>query len=120
MTRLDTIKFLRSTFTCLIVGSTAFVAATAPISPASAQGVPAGLLRLDPPRPWSEYEQIVRRPSGIPQDAYAFMGPADSYAFMGDDEVVVAARSFCGQRYGSHGPGTGTFLGYDGRRYRCP
>jgi hypothetical protein len=110
MTRLDAIKFLRSAFIYLIVGSTAFVAATAPIAPASAQGVPAGLLRLEPPRPWSDGEQIVRRPSGIPEDAYAFEG----------DDEVVAARSFCAQRFRSHGPGSGTFLGYDGRRHRCP
>lgn len=109
MTRLDAISVLRRAFIYLIIGSTAFIAATAPISPASAQGVPAGVLRLDPPRPWSDGEQIVRRPSGIPEDAYAFVG----------DDEVVAARSFCAQRYRSHGPGNGTFLGYDGRRYRC-
>jgi BA14K-like protein len=110
MTRLDAIKFLRSPFICLIIGSTAFVAATAPIAPASAQAVPAGLLRLDPPRPWNDGEQIVRRPPGIPEDAYARMG----------DDEAVAAGSFCAQRFRSHGPGSGTFLGYDGRRHRCP
>src|SRR5215510_12516550 len=40
---------------------------------------------------------------------------ANAYAGMGS-----VSPSFCGQRYRSYDPATGTFLGQDGRRHPCP
>jgi hypothetical protein len=47
------LKFIQT----IVFGSAALIAviATAPLAPAAAQGVPAGLLRLDPPRPTFNY-----------------------------------------------------------------
>jgi hypothetical protein len=52
------LKFIQT----IVFGSAALIAviATAPLTPAVAQGVPAGLLRLDPPRPTYYYNDDVR------------------------------------------------------------
>ncbi len=38
----------------LVFGATAFIALVSPIAPAAAQGVPAGLLRLDSVQPFND------------------------------------------------------------------
>jgi hypothetical protein len=90
----------------LICGLMAFIALTSamPAAPASAWGIPAGLLRLDSSQARAEGERAAAR------DAYARMG----------DEDLAAARSFCVQRLRSYDPGSGTYLGQDGRRHPCP
>ena len=94
----------------VICGLMAFIALTSamPVAPAHAQSgsAPAGLLRLDSsqPRPIAEGELAAAR------DAFARMG----------DEDLAAARSFCVQRFISYDPGSGTYLGHDGRRHSCP
>jgi hypothetical protein len=92
----------------LICGLMAFIALTSamPVAPAHAQGVPAGLLRLDPSQP----RQIAEGERAAARDAYAYMG----------DEDLAAARSVCVQRFRSYDPGSRTYLGHDGRRHSCP
>src|SRR4029077_12477565 len=92
----------------LICGLMAFIARTPamPVAPAHAQGVPAGLLRLDSSQP----RQIAEGERAAARDAYARMG----------DEDLAAASSFCVQRFRSYDPGSGTYLGHDGRRHPCP
>jgi BA14K-like protein len=92
----------------LMCGSVAFVAlmSATPIAPASAQGAPAGLLRLEPPQPGRIAEGELSNTRG----AYARMR----------DEDVADARSFCVKRFRSFDPGSGTYLGQDGRRHPCP
>ena len=89
----------------LICGSVAFIAlmSATPIAPASAQGAPAGLLRLEPPQPGQIAESELSNARG-------------AYARMGDED----ARSFCVRRFRSFDPGSGTYLGQDGRRHPCP
>ncbi len=91
-----------------LCGSMTFIALTSAmlIAPAFAQGVPAGLTRLESswPGQTSEGERAsVRR-------AYARMG----------DEDIADARSLCAQRFRSYDPGSGTYLGQDGLRHPCP
>jgi hypothetical protein len=45
----------------ILFGSLALIAliSVAPVAPAAAQGVPAGLLRLDPPRPSNDIAQLA-------------------------------------------------------------
>ncbi len=51
-------------------------------------------------------------------DAIAGFGPfSGSYAYTAPDGTANGAS--CAQRYRSHGPASGTFLGYDGRRHKC-
>ncbi len=92
----------------LICGSMAFVALTfaIPVAPASAQGVPADLLRLEPPQP----RQMAGGGSAAVRGAFARMS----------DEDLAAAGSSCLQRFRSYDPGSGTYLGRDGRRHPCP
>ena len=92
-------------------GSVAFIAliSATPIMPASAQGVPAGLLRLEPSQPWDEGGQIVEDRRANARGAYARMR----------DEEAGATRSSCMQRFRSFDPGSGTYLGYDGHRHSC-
>ncbi len=92
----------------LVCGSMAFVALTFAglVAPASAQGVPADLLRLDPPQP----RPMTAGDSAAVRGAFARMG----------DEDLADARSFCMQRFRSYDPGSGTYLGHDGRRHPCP
>jgi hypothetical protein len=80
-----------------------------PVAPALAQGVPAGLLRLDPPQPYYG-EQFAgdRRERAL-----------GAYARMPDGYEMDAVRS-CMQRFRSYDPGSGTYLGYDGNRHPCP
>lgn len=92
----------------LICGSVGFVAlmSATPIAPASAQGAPAGLLRLEPPQPGRIAEEELSNARG-------------EYARMRDEDVADA-RSFCVKRFRSFDPGSGTYLGQDGRRHPCP
>jgi BA14K-like protein len=92
----------------LICGSMAFIALTSamPAAPASAQGVPAGLLRLEPSQP----EYIADGERAAVRGAYAGMR----------DKDLADERSFCVQRFRSYDPGSGTYLGHDGRRHPCP
>jgi BA14K-like protein len=91
----------------VLCGSMTFIALTSAmlIAPAFAQGVPAGLIRLESSWPG----QIV---GGEPnaRGAYALMG----------NEGLAAASSICMQRFMSYDQGSGTYLGDDGRRYPCP
>jgi hypothetical protein len=49
-------------------------------------------------------------------DAIAGFGPfSGSYAYAAKDGTGAS----CAQRYRSHEPVSGTFLGYDGRRHKC-
>jgi hypothetical protein len=51
-------------------------------------------------------------------DAIAGYGPfSGSYAYATKDGTANGAS--CAQRYRSHRPVSGTFLGYDGRRRKC-
>jgi BA14K-like protein len=51
-------------------------------------------------------------------DANAGFGPfSGSYAYAAKDGTANGAS--CAQRYRSHEPVSGTFLGYDGRRHKC-
>jgi hypothetical protein len=69
-----------------------------------AQGVSAGLLRLDPPQP----AFIV--------EGGELAASRDAYARMSEQDMA----SFCAQRFSSYDPRSGTYLGRDGRRHRCP
>ena len=93
-----------------ISGLMAFIALTCaiPVEPAHAQSgsAPAGLLRLEP----SQLRPIAESELAAARDAYARMG----------DEDLAAASSFCVQRFRSYDPGSGTYLGHDGRRHSCP
>jgi len=42
-----------------------------------------------------------------------FRSPREAYAMGGGPE-------YCAQRYRSYDPASGTFMGYDGLRHRCP
>lgn len=88
-------------------GSMAFIALTSAmlIAPAFAQGVPAGLLRLD-----SSWPGQISESEANARGAYASMR----------DEDLAAASSTCMQRFRSYDPGSGTYLGQDGRRHPCP
>jgi hypothetical protein len=59
--------------TLALSGSVALIAlmATAPVAPANAQGIPAGLLRLDPPQSASNSFAEVERPHAKIRNAYA-------------------------------------------------
>jgi len=37
-----------------------------------------------------------------------------------DSYAMARGDSYCAQRYRSYDPGSGTFMGYDGRRHPCP
>jgi len=51
-------------------------------------------------------------------DAIAGFGPfSGSYAYAAKDGTANGAS--CAQRYRSHEPVSGTFLGYDNRRHKC-
>ena len=84
--------------------------ATAVVAPALAQGVPAGLLRLDPPpQPYGgELLAEDRRERAL-----------GAYARMPDGYERDATRS-CMQRFRSYDPATETYLGRDGNRRPCP
>jgi hypothetical protein len=64
-------KFFQKTL--VLSGSLALIAlmSAAPVGPANAQGVPAGLLRLDPPQPSSNSFAEVVRPHAKIRNAYA-------------------------------------------------
>jgi hypothetical protein len=66
-------KFFQKTL--VLSGSVALIAlmSAAPVAPANAQGVPAGLLRLDPPQSSSNAQQLadVERPHAKIRNAYA-------------------------------------------------
>jgi hypothetical protein len=50
----------------------------------------------------------------LPSGAAPVFGPGGFYKAPGN-----AAASSCARRYRSYDPGSGTFLGYDGRRHSC-
>ena len=64
-------KFFQKTL--VLSGSVALIAlmSAAPVAPANAQGVPAGLLRLDPPQSASNSFAQVERPHAKIRNAYA-------------------------------------------------
>jgi hypothetical protein len=64
-------KFFQKTL--VLSGSVALIAllAAAPVVPANAQGIPAGLLRLDPPQSASNSFAEVERPHAKIRNAYA-------------------------------------------------
>jgi hypothetical protein len=64
-------KFFQKTL--VLSGSVALVAlmSAAPVAPANAQGVPAGLLRLDPPHAASNSFAQVEQPHAKIRNAYA-------------------------------------------------
>ena len=64
-------KFFQKTL--VLSGSVALIAlmSAAPVAPASAQGVPAGLLRLDPPQSASNSFAEVEQPHAKIRNAYA-------------------------------------------------
>jgi hypothetical protein len=64
-------KFFQKTL--VLSGSVALIAlmSAAPVAPANAQGVPAGLLRLDPPQSLSNSYAEVERPHAKVRNAYA-------------------------------------------------
>jgi BA14K-like protein len=71
---------------------------------------------IQEPGPYAFYHpngDVLRagQPSGM---ALAPAPPSDAYAYAG-----VGARDSCGKRYRSYDPGSGTFIGYDGRRHPC-
>jgi hypothetical protein len=68
--------FLKNThvkYASLLFGSAALVAlvAATPVAPAHAQGVPAGLLRLDPPQPSHDTVQLTEQQRAKVNSAYA-------------------------------------------------
>lgn len=80
-----------------------------PVAPALAHGgVPAGLLRLDPPQPYYG-EPLAGDPRARALGAYALM-PGGS---------EVATMRSC-MRFRSYDPASGTYLGRDGNRRPCP
>jgi hypothetical protein len=67
-------KFLQnSRTTTVLFGSVALLAliSVAPVAPASAQGAPAGLLRLDPPQPSHDVAQFSDEQRTKLRGAYA-------------------------------------------------
>ena len=64
-------KFFQKTL--VLSGSVALIAlmSAAPMAPANAQGVPAGLLRLDPPQSLSNSYAEVERPHAKLRNTYA-------------------------------------------------
>ncbi len=91
----------------VLCGSMTFIALTSAmlIAPAFAQGVPAGLTRLE-----SSWPGQIAEGEPNARGAYARMG----------DEDLAAASSICMQRFRSYDQGSGTYLGHDGRRHPCP
>ena len=68
--------FLKNThmkYASLLFGSAALVAlvSSMPVAPAHAQGVPAGLLRLDPPQPSHDTVQLTEQQRAKVRSAYA-------------------------------------------------
>jgi hypothetical protein len=68
--------FLKNThvkYASLLFGSAALVAliSATPVTPAHAQGVPAGLLRLDPPQPSHDTVQFTEQQRAKVRSAYA-------------------------------------------------
>ena len=68
--------FLKNThmkYASLLFGSAALVAliSATPVTPAHAQGVPAGLLRLDPPQPSHDTVQLTEQQRAKVRSAYA-------------------------------------------------
>ncbi len=51
---------------------------------------------------------------GAPNGSLAYPAPVEAYARM-----PGPAEASCAQRYRSYDPGSGTFLGNDGRRHSC-
>jgi hypothetical protein len=67
-------KFLQNSRTMTILfGSMAFIAliSAVPVAPAAAQSAPAGLLRLDPPRPSNDIAQLPDDQRAKVRGAYA-------------------------------------------------
>jgi len=68
--------FLKNThmkYASLLFGYAALVAliSATPVTPAHAQGVPAGLLRLDPPQPSHDTVQLTEQQRAKVRSAYA-------------------------------------------------
>jgi len=68
--------FLKNThmkYASLLFGSAALVAliSATPVTPAHSQGVPAGLLRLDPPQPSHDTVQLTEQQRAKVRSAYA-------------------------------------------------
>jgi len=63
----------KTTFKSLAIGSAVFAAlvVASPIVPASAQGVPAGLLRLDPPQPSNDLTKLSESQQAKLRSSYA-------------------------------------------------
>jgi BA14K-like protein len=79
------------------------------VGPGLAAGALLGGAIIGAPRPYGYYGY------GADDRDYYDQGYISAPLYVGGDEVV-----YCQQRFRSYDPASGTYLGFDGLRYRCP